>query len=82
MKFNIGDIVIGNDKNVNVYGITTKGWIGKVVGYQGTNWGEEGITVTEIEGGIPLIVESKYFDLYQPIEPDIDDEFVSMMFTA
>lgn len=80
MKFNIGDIVIGNDKNR--YGITKKGWIGKVVGHDGTINGEEAIIVTEIEGGIPLIVESKYFDLYQPIEPDIDDEFVSMMFTA
>ena len=32
-KFNIGDLVVGNEEADRNYAVTGKGWIGKVVGY-------------------------------------------------
>lgn len=56
--FSVGDYVIGTDDNA--YGITCKGWIGKVVEQEDKN-GD--IRVQSLNGGTKYPVEPKYFRL-------------------
>lgn len=66
-KFKVGDIIIGN--NEYRYGITKKGWIGKVTGVDYNS--KEDIQVENIKGQ-PMCcvwVKSKYFDLYKEPTP-------------
>lgn len=62
-KFNVGDIVIGNDLADEMYSITCKGTLWEVI-----RVGAEYISICNTEDGEFNSVESKAFDLYKPVD--------------
>lgn len=79
-KFNIGDIVIGNEAANSKYVVTRKGWIGKVVGIrqdnniqvEGKSFNDE-IATFEVNSGC----FDKYATEYKSIAEDIKMEFTT-----
>jgi hypothetical protein len=77
-KFNVGDIVIGNEL-ANNYVVTIQGWKGEVLKVVDVEEGEPDIWVKNLKGPEVRWVRSECFDLYDPpketketIEVDVD----------
>lgn len=62
-KFNVGDIVIGNDLADEMYSITCKGTLWEVL-----RVGVDCISIGNTDDGEFNSVESKAFDLYKPVD--------------
>ena len=71
-KFKVGDMVIGNDPNR--YGITKKGWIGKVIEVRNSN--SIRVYGKGIECETDFCVDPKYFDLYAKAESKVEEKIV------
>lgn len=73
-QINIGDFLIGTDKTINVYSITTKGVIVKVVKFHVAGHPNEDIWVRQVDENLKEIgtgrsscyaVKANYFDAYR-----------------
>ena len=76
-KFKKGDYIIGNDAASDRYAFTKKGWVGIVtricVPNNIINATEVDIKTMKIDNSDLFTLESKYFDLYKPLDAAVNE---------
>lgn len=77
-RFNVGDVVVGNEKTYGVYSVTKQGWVGRVEKVRFAPDGVDRIFVRSIvpeEESDCWWVDAERFDLYETGNSFIDEMF-------